>query len=164
MTTATADMESASSAFGSPLFHYLLRYARGRRHVAEDLLQDTMLRAWRGIATMPETHESRRRWLFTIANRVAIDADRARRVRPAEHGGFGLALIGTERSGPETVADVYAVRDALAGLSSIHREVIIDLYFYDHTTAEIAERLGIPEGTVKSRAHYALRALGGALS
>jgi RNA polymerase sigma-70 factor (ECF subfamily) len=51
------------------------------------------------------------------------------------------------------------VRAAMATLSAAHQEVIREMYFQDRPAAEVAERLGLPEGTVKSRTYYALRAL-----
>lgn len=59
----------------------------------------------------------------------------------------------------ETLVAVHTIRRALPMLTERHRTVLIEVYFLEHSTKEVAQRLGIPEGTVKSRAHYALRAL-----
>ena len=49
--------------------------------------------------------------------------------------------------------------DAVRQLSPAHRDVIVERFYYDRTVREAADRLGLPAGTVKSRTHYALRAL-----
>jgi RNA polymerase sigma-70 factor, ECF subfamily len=163
MTTMTVDattqMTSVADALSAPLFRYLLHRVRGARQLAEDLLQETMLRAWRAIATMPETDEQRRRWLYTIARNVTIDADRARRARPETVGGLDFDLIDAGRAVPDQVAAVLAVRAALAKLPAHHRDAVVQIYFGGRTLAEAAAELGVPVGTVKSRVHYALRAL-----
>ena len=67
-----------------PLLNFLLRLTNGERTAAEDLLQETMIRAWRHLETVPTEPENIRRWLFTVARRVTIDAVRMRQARPAE--------------------------------------------------------------------------------
>lgn len=154
-----ATMTSISKMLREPIFRCLLQSVRGCRQTAEDLVQETMLRAWRSFAAMPEEGESRRRWMFTIARNVAIDADRVGKRRPDECVGLDPTLFGTDIANPDRVAIRHGLREAVAELPLIHREVVIELYFEDRPVAEVAKRLGIPEGTVKSRAHYALRAL-----
>src|SRR4051794_41013629 len=80
----TATMESVHAIHARPLLRFLMGLTRNERTAAEDLLQETMLRVWRNIGSLPSDEESPRKWLFTIARRVAIDAARARRVRPSE--------------------------------------------------------------------------------
>jgi RNA polymerase sigma-70 factor (ECF subfamily) len=145
------------------VFRFLLRLAHGDRPLAEDLLQETLLRAWRTIDELPDDPESQRRWLFTAARRIAIDAARARRARPAEVQVTDLARIPAVRDEVEAVVAAHTVHRALPKLTPSHRQVLIELYFHVHSTEEAATRLGIPEGTVKSRAHYALRSLRAAI-
>jgi RNA polymerase sigma-70 factor (ECF subfamily) len=160
MTFAAADtMTSVSKTFSAPLFRYLLRGFHGTRQSTEDLLQETMLHAWRSFSSLPEEHEQRRRWLFTIARNVGIDAERRRRLRPEPYGGLDLNLVPGRTSVEEQVVAVHSVRQALADLPAIHREVIVALYYRGLTVAETAEQLDIPIGTVKSRAHNGLRAM-----
>ncbi|MFI7604247.1 sigma-70 family RNA polymerase sigma factor [Micromonospora sp. NPDC049366] len=146
-----------------PLRRFLLRLTWGDKQLAEDLLQETMLQAWRHIERMPSNSESIRRWLFIVARRVAIDAARARQVRPTEVGVTDLAWYGGVVDVTEDVVTAQTVRNALPKLTAAHRSVLIELYFFGRSTEEVATRLGIPEGTVKSRAHYALQALRAAI-
>jgi RNA polymerase sigma-70 factor, ECF subfamily len=132
-------------------------------HTAEDLVQETMLRAWRNLDAVPDEPESQRRWLFTVARRLAIDAYRKRQSRPVE-----VSLVDTEPAASgggaaETVIAEITLRHAVGGLSPAHRSVLQELYVEGHTLDETATRLGVPVGTVKSRAHYAMRQLRDAL-
>jgi RNA polymerase sigma-70 factor (ECF subfamily) len=157
---AAADtlMQAIYEEQADALFRFLLRMTLGERPLAEDLFQETMLRAWRNLDDLPAEVDSRRRWLFTVGRRIAIDAARARNARPTEvmitHSLYVPAPDDLEAA---TAAEV--IGKALPKLSAPHREVLAELYVYGHTTAEAAERLDIPEGTVKSRVWYALRAL-----
>jgi RNA polymerase sigma-70 factor, ECF subfamily len=145
------------------LFRFLLRVTWGEQQLAEDLLQETMLQAWRHLDRLPTETESVRRWLFVVARRVAIDAARARRARPTEVGAVDLTRIPERGDLTERVVAAQTVRRALPKLTPAHRSVLFELYFLGCTTDEAASRLGLPEGTVKSRAYYALRALRAAI-
>ncbi|WP_250004549.1 sigma-70 family RNA polymerase sigma factor [Actinoplanes sp. M2I2] len=140
----------------------LLRFLRGltrEPHAAEDLLQETMLRVWRRWDLLPDGEENVRRWLYTIGRRVSIDAARVRRVRPQE---VELLDVFAKDSGEDT-ADIAVAHEALSGafhrLSAGHGQVLRELYFNGLSLEEVARRLDIPVGTVKSRAHYAVRFL-----
>lgn len=122
-----------------------------------------MLQAWRHLDRLPAEGESVRRWLFIVARRIAIDAARARQARPTEVGVIDLTGIPGRSDLVECVVAEQTVRRALPKLSAAHRAVLNELYFQGRSTDEAAARLGIPEGTVKSRAHYALRALRAAI-
>lgn len=144
----------------------LWRYAwrlTGDSAQAEDVVQETLLRAWQHPQVLNNGH-SPRAWLFTVARNMVIDDRRSARFRnevvsrddtgtpepvsPDELGGaLNRALIG----------------DAMAQLSADHRAVVGRAYYLGWTTAQIAAELGIAEGTVKSRLHYALRSLRQAL-
>ncbi|MCM4083568.1 sigma-70 family RNA polymerase sigma factor [Actinoplanes sp. TRM88002] len=149
---------------GGALLHFLRSLVSSSAlHTAEDLVQETMLRAWRNLDAVPVEAESQRRWLFTVARRLAIDAYRKRQSRPME-----VSLIDTEpaASGGEAAEMVIAkltLRHAVSDLSPAHRSVLQELYVEGHTLDETATRLGVPVGTVKSRAHYAMRHLRNAL-
>jgi RNA polymerase sigma-70 factor (ECF subfamily) len=146
-----------------PLMAYLLKLTLGEHHLAEDLLQETFLRAWRRIADLPAEPAAARPWLFTVARRAAIDALRARRARPSEvelvDAGAGPAPVDIA----ERVVDAYLIETALPKLRPIHREMIIEVYYRDRDPGDIARHLDIPEGTVKSRTFNAVRGLGRAL-
>jgi RNA polymerase sigma-70 factor (ECF subfamily) len=148
---------------GRALYRYLLGLSYGQPQLAEDLVQETLLRAWRNIESLNPDVPMLLPWLFTVARRVAIDAARARKVRPAQSDDADVAELPIEADPMEGVLTSQTVRRALPRISQEHRQVVIELYYRGRTVAEAARRLGIPEGTVKSRAHHALRALRAAI-
>jgi RNA polymerase sigma-70 factor, ECF subfamily len=147
-----------------PLRRYLMRLTNGATETAEDLLQETMLRAWRRRDELPAGGEPLRRWLFTVARNVTIDAVRASRVRPVEVSDDDLGRLPAGRDPIDGVLDRRLLDDALDRLSSEHRAVLVSLYYRDATVAEAAAAIGVPEGTVRSRSFYALRTVRALLS
>jgi len=144
----------------APLFRYLLLMTSGRWQLAEDLLQETYLRVWRKLDQLPAEPGRASAWLFTVARHVAIDAARARQVRPVEEDDpQNLAAVPTTDNVAERVADVQTVRIAMSRLSGPHREILFEVFFQDTAAADVALRLGVPIGTVRSRTFYALRSL-----
>jgi RNA polymerase sigma-70 factor (ECF subfamily) len=141
-----------------PLYRYLLRLTFGNRQEAEDHLQETFLRAWRWVQQHPADLTTMQPWLFTVARRIVIDSGRSRRVRPTEVI-FDDAAQRATGDDVELLVLAESVRHALRSLSSDHRAALVELFYHQHTAKEAAGILGIPEGTVKSRVHYALRAL-----
>jgi RNA polymerase sigma-70 factor (ECF subfamily) len=140
---------------------FMLSYVTGLlkdRHLAEDVVQETMLRAWRHCDTFSSEKGSVRGWLIRVAHNIAIDKLRMRRSRPVEVADASAPEL---RVGDHADAVVTAlhVRQALAKLSPEHREVLEQVYLNGLTAAETAAVLGIPEGTVFSRTHYGLRVL-----
>jgi RNA polymerase sigma-70 factor (ECF subfamily) len=129
-------------------------------HQAEDVVQETMLRAWRKSDTLSPDRGSIGGWLYTVARNIARDRIRARQARPTEveEAYSGAAAWSVADHADETVDAVFVAR-ALAVLSPNHRAVLREVYFADRTCGEAAKVLGIPEGTVKSRLYYALRRL-----
>ncbi len=145
----------------------LWRYARrltGDEARAQDVVQETLLRAWQHPEVADNNERSARAWLFTVARNIVIDETRTARFRrelstPDDVGAF-------EGACPDEVdaaMDRLLIGDALARLTPEHREVVRRSYLQGWTTAEIAADLGIADGTVKSRLHYALRSLRHAL-
>ena len=141
---------------GGALLRYALHLMAGDRQRAEDLVQETIVRAWRH----PEVLADRpaRPWLFAVARNLAIDSYRARQARPPEAGQASLELLPADDD-PDRRLESWAVVDALASLRPDHRRVIFETYYRGCTVAEAAVTLGIPAGTVKSRTFYALKAL-----
>src|SRR5438270_12494803 len=76
----------------SPLLGDALRLSNADRQRAEDIVQETVLRAWRHPATFEHHPDAVRPWLFTVARNIAVDAHRARRARPPEAGPEGLEV------------------------------------------------------------------------
>ncbi|GGX75737.1 RNA polymerase sigma factor SigL [Streptomyces anandii JCM 4720] len=159
-TTAEHELAALQREHGRPLFALLLRLCDGDRQRAEDLLQETLLRAWQHPeALRADAFDSVRPWLLTVARRLAIDARRARQARPPEVGDAVLENARVIADHAERSAATLDVRQAVKTLTPEHREVLVLVYFHGASVAEAAETLGIPPGTVKSRAYYALRAL-----
>ncbi|MFB7943132.1 sigma-70 family RNA polymerase sigma factor [Streptomyces sp. NPDC127049] len=143
----------------SALLRALLRLTSGDRGRAEDMLQETFLRAWQNPQALVRGPEHGRPWLFTVARRIAIDHFRAQSARVKELGDE----TPEDRAGPddpyEEIVIAHAVGDALAELPDHQREVLVELHLNDRSTADAAAVLGVPPGTVKSRNFYAVRAL-----
>lgn len=157
-------MVAIHQAHAADLRRFLLGLTRGDRTATDDLLQEAMLRTWRHIDNVPEDEEGRRKWLFTVARRLFIDAARMRNNRPVEVHALDLAWMPGQEDTPDLAMAGDAVRHAFDNLSPAHRDVLSEIYFRGHTAEETAGLLGIPVGTVRSRAHYALRALKGGLA
>jgi RNA polymerase sigma-70 factor, ECF subfamily len=133
-------------------------------HHAEDVLQETMLKAWRRSDKLSPERGSIGGWLVRVAHNLAVDRVRAKRSRPPEvdEGHTNVATWSVPDHADETVNSVFVAR-ALATLTPNHRAVLQEVYFADRTCREAAVVLGIPEGTVKSRLYHALRRLRQAL-
>lgn len=142
----------------APLLSYALRLTGGDRGRSEDIVQETLLRAWRHPQALDPARGPVRSWLFTVARNVAVDAHRARRARPTEVGDEALAVVPAVDE-IEQALDTWLVSDALATLSPDHRAVLVETYYRGRSVAEAAAVLGVPPGTIKSRTFYALRAL-----
>jgi len=152
------ELRALYDAHALALLGYALRLCDGDRAQAEDLVQETLVRAWRHLDRLDPSAAPVRPWLFTVAHHLAIDAYRARRARPPEVGDAALVSVpGLDRL--ESTLDRIVVTDALQALSPEHRAVIVETYYRGRTVAEAAAVLGVPPGTVKSRCYYALRAL-----
>ena len=127
---------------------------------AEDVVQETLLRAWRHPEVTADSERSARAWLFTVARNLVIDERRSARVR-SETGTPDMEKA-ADRAGPdevETALDRMLLGEAIRELSEEHRAVIRRAYYQGWTTAQIAADLQIAEGTVKSRLHYGVRSL-----
>ena len=136
--------------------------------LAEDVVQDAFLGAWRNAARYLEGRGSVKTWLLAIVHHRAIDAVRRRRPTaelPERDEAPPLALRLPD-VWAEVVAnlDAVAVRDALATLTDVQREAIELAYFSGLTQVEIADQTGTPLGTVKSRMRLGLLAMRRVLS
>ncbi|MCI2422403.1 sigma-70 family RNA polymerase sigma factor [Saccharopolyspora sp. K220] len=150
-------MQLLHDQHASALWSYALRLTGGDRSRAEDVVQETLLRAWRHPKVLDQSQRSARAWLFTVARRIAIDDWRS----AATHAEVVTDAPPEPPTADETDRAVqgWLVADALAELSARHREVLALCFYQGMSVADAANQLGVPEGTVKSRTHYALRAL-----
>jgi RNA polymerase sigma-70 factor, ECF subfamily len=127
----------------------------GDRGLAEELVQETFVRVWRTAGRYDPARGSVSTFIFVIARRLAIDLWRRPSSRP-------LPAAGEPIHNPEQEIDQLllqlAVRDALDTLTDAHRQVLELSYQSDLTQSDIAGRLGLSLGTVKSRTYHALRA------
>jgi RNA polymerase sigma-70 factor (ECF subfamily) len=142
---------------GRALLAYATRLT-GDRAAAEDVVQETLLRAWKHPEVLVNGKGSVRGWLLTVARNIITDRARARAARPVEVA-ESPATPPIERDHADSVVDSMVVMEALDQLSGQHRDVLVELYFRGRSVTEAADVLGIPPGTVKSRSHHALRAL-----
>jgi RNA polymerase sigma-70 factor (ECF subfamily) len=142
---------------GQVLLGYVTRLT-GDRDQAQDIVQETLLRAWRNADALSAHNGSVRGWLLTVARNLVIDAARARRSRPAEVPPTTHDPA-EPRDHVEDVSNAIVVADALRTLSLEHRAALIEVYYKGRTATEAADVLGVAPGTVKSRVHYAVRAL-----
>lgn len=145
-------------AHGPALEHWALqRFADHDQ--AQEVVQETVLAAWRHFDQYDPDRGGERAWIFGIARNVAATSHRRRRrhLRAVDGG------PPPEPAGDDTelarLADRSLVADALRALSDDHRAVVVAAYWEGLSTREMAERFGIPDGTVKSRLYYALRSL-----
>jgi len=143
-------------AHAAPIWRYVV-HLTGDRAGADDVVQETLLRAWRTPRILADDPESTRSWMYTVARHLVVDE-----VRSAHH----RREITTDeppesavRDATDAIFDAILIEEALSALSPAHREVVIRAYYRGLTVSEISEELTIPEGTVKSRLHYGLRAL-----
>lgn len=143
----------------APLLRYVMKLTFNDLHLAEDIVQETLLRAWQRPHAMRDGHVSMRPWLFTVARNLVFDHRRARNARPAETCDTEMETLPFVDDRLERVLDSHSMQQALATLTAGHRAVLVEIYYRGRSLADTAAALGMPIGTVKSRIHYALRAL-----
>ena len=143
-------------AHAAPVWRYVV-HLTGDRAGADDIVQETLLRAWRTPRILEQDPSTTRSWMFTVARHLVIDEARSARRRRE----IGVAEV-PERAAPDATDALFEailVEEALAALTTEHRAVVIRAYYRGLSVAEMADELDIPPGTVKSRLHYGLRAL-----
>jgi RNA polymerase sigma-70 factor, ECF subfamily len=142
-----------------PALEYWARNRFTDPDMAREVVQETVLAAWRNFDSYDPDRGGERAWIFGIARNVAATSHR----RSRRH----LRAVPTDPAPDQRaddldvtrLADRSLVADAVRALSDEHRTVVVAAYWDGLSTREIAEQLGIPDGTVKSRLYYALRSL-----
>ncbi len=136
----------------------LARRALGSSHLAEEAVQETFARAWRSRDRFDPSRGSLRTWLYSIERHLLVDMGRSRARREPRDAQVaeGSQVVTDE---VERAMASWQVEEAIRQLTPEHRCVLVEIYFRGRTSKEMAERLDIPEGTVRSRLYYALRSL-----
>jgi len=148
------DVREAYAAHAGELYGFAVR-SLGDSGLAEEAVQETFLRAWRAGDRFDPQIGSLRTWLFAILRNVVIDLGRARAARPR------VAAEGIEPTVEpfDEALLAWQIEEAMRRIGEQHRRVLVETYYRGRPYAEVAEELGVPEGTVKSRVYYGLRAL-----
>jgi RNA polymerase sigma factor (sigma-70 family) len=131
--------------FAGPAYRLALRIVRDQA-LAEDAVQDAVLAVWRTAASFRPDRAKASTWLLTLVHRRAVDLVRREERRRADPIAEGF-----DPAGPETREERRRVQAALAQLGPEQREALELAYYAGLSQSEIAERLGVPLGTVKSR-------------
>jgi RNA polymerase sigma-70 factor (ECF subfamily) len=153
--TRERDVREAYSAHSGELYGFAVR-SLGDSGLAEEAVQETFVRAWRAGERFDPELGSLRTWLFAILRNVVIDLGRARAARPR------VAEEGPEQASSDQLDQAllaWQIEEGLRRIGEQHRVVLIETYYRGRPYAEVATQLGVPEGTVKSRVYYGLRAL-----
>ncbi|HEX3239040.1 MAG TPA: sigma-70 family RNA polymerase sigma factor [Solirubrobacterales bacterium] len=149
------DVREAYAAHSGELYGFALR-SLGDAGLAEEAVQETFVRAWRAGDRFDPEIASLRTWLFAILRNVVIDFGRARAARPKLSGEAGVE---PSVDPLEQALLSWQVEEAMRRIGDDHRHVLVETHFRGRPYAEVAAELGVPEGTIKSRVYYGLRAL-----
>ena len=136
------------AAYGGPMMTAALHVIGGDRRLAEEVVQQSLLKAWRAAGSFDPSRPLAP-WLYSIVRRCAIDV--WRHERRHHHAGDLVEDVAIVADKSEAVATAWTVRAALDALPDDERTLLRLMYFDGLTQAEIADRLAIPLGTVKSR-------------
>lgn len=154
----TAGLTRVYEAHAGEMYGFAVRALRDPQ-LAEDCVQEAFVRAWRAGDRFDPARGAPRSWLFAILRNVVADQFSARAraaAASARDSGAAAGPAGDEHDG---VLDAWVVEEALRRIRAEHRVVIVETYYRGRSYAEVAQDLGIPVGTARSRAFYGLRAL-----
>ncbi|WP_432944032.1 sigma-70 family RNA polymerase sigma factor [Kribbella sp. CA-253562] len=134
-------------------------------HSAEDVVQETLLRAWQQADRLDFEHRPVRMWLFRVARNLVVDLHRRDgRTVAVGLGPSDYADAVTEPDPADQITDRLLLVDALRNLPSAQREVLARVHLLGHPGEVVADVLGVPVGTVKSRTHKGVRSARAALA
>ncbi|MFJ3823640.1 sigma-70 family RNA polymerase sigma factor [Streptomyces nodosus] len=154
------EVRAAYDLYGGELFGFAFK-ALGDRQLAEDVVQETFVRAWRSPQGYDPGQASMRTWLFAIARNAVVDTMRRRRVRegPGYSSWDAVSEAPSALNPVDQLLEQIQLGEALQRLSPQHREAVVEVYFGGRTCAELAEESGISASTMRSRLYYGVRAL-----
>jgi len=156
------EVHAAYVAHGPELYRFVLR-GLADPGAAQDVVQETFLRAWRAADRFDPELASLRVWLFAIARNAMIDHARAAGARPWQGNLVdpltAEAVGGTVEDPSERLLRSWVVEEALLRISEEHRSAIVQTHLKERAYAEVAAELAIPIGTLRSRVFYGLKAL-----
>ena len=155
-----AGLRAAYAAHGDELYRAARRLC-GDPAQAEEIVQETFVRAWRAADRFDEELGTMRAWLFGIMRHLVIDQARAAAVRPRRAGAFSANVDEVAFDADEIDRAIlgWQVEEAMRRLTRDHQVVLAEVHLRGRPIADVAAALGVPAGTVKSRVYYALRAL-----
>ena len=148
------DVREAYAAHAGELYGFAMR-SLGDSGLAEEAVQEAFLRAWRAGDRFDPQIGSLRTWLFAILRNVVIDLGRSRATTPTPVEGEVEPAV--EPLDEALLA--WQLEEAMRRIGDRHRRILVETYYRGRPYDEVAKELGIPEGTVKSRVYYGLRAL-----
>ncbi|WHT22714.1 sigma-70 family RNA polymerase sigma factor [Crossiella sp. CA-258035] len=159
-TTAAELLRLVHDRHAPALRRFALRLT-GDEQLSQDVVQESLLRLWRSPAVLDQGESAARAWLFRVARNVVVDERRSAHSRRE----VGAARVPDPARPDQTdsVLDAWVITEVLTQLTTEHRTVIIRAFYLGHSVAELAVDLAVPQGTVRSRLHYGLRALRRAL-
>lgn len=156
-----AQVRAAYAAHGGELYRFAV-HRLGDAGAAQEVVQEVFLRAWRHGADWDPRIAGLRGWLFAIARNAVIDEVRRKAARPWRRDLVDSpedTVTDTSTPSEGHLVDGWVVEEALRRISADQREAIVATYFHGHSYAEVAERLSVPIGTLRSRVFYGLKAL-----
>lgn len=139
-----------------PLMNYVQRMTMDHG-LTQDIVQETLLKAWKNPAILERGEDAVRAWLFTVARNLVVDHRRSARFRRESPTEFLPEVSSPDQT--DAMLDAWMISDVLATLSEAHRRAIVSAYYLGSSVAEIAKAEGVAVGTVKSRLHYAMASL-----
>jgi RNA polymerase sigma-70 factor (ECF subfamily) len=151
----TAAMARAYDAHAGELYGFALR-TLDDRSTAEEAVQETFVRAWRAASRFDPSIGGVRTWLFAICRNVVVDLSRSRVARANRDQ---MLVSNPNHDDLERRLRAWQVEEALGRLSDHHRQVVVATFYEGLSAKEVAAALSIPEGTVRSRLFYGLKAL-----
>ena len=140
----------------SPILYALALRMLGQKHLAEECLQEAYLKIWQKATSFDSSKSSTLTWMYTITKNTALDKLRAKKSRPQQSviDEFDLSTLSSSSPTPEAMAslgnDIKHYLESLKDLKPLQRECIMLSSYYGHTHKELADKLGLPLGTVKA--------------